>query len=33
MWYLDEEWLKKVDAQAEQSWQEQVDTITPGNGS
>ncbi|KAG2219572.1 hypothetical protein INT45_002530 [Circinella minor] len=33
MWYLDEKWLKKVDAQVEQSWQEQVDTITPGNSS
>ncbi|KAI7857612.1 nucleotide-diphospho-sugar transferase-domain-containing protein [Circinella umbellata] len=33
MWYLDEKWLKKVDAQVEQSWQEQVDTIAPGNSS
>ncbi|KAI9498630.1 nucleotide-diphospho-sugar transferase-domain-containing protein [Zychaea mexicana] len=32
-WYLDEEWLKKVDAQFEQSWQEQMNAITPGNSS
>ena len=32
-WYVDEEWLKQVDAMVEQSWEEQADAIVAGNGS
>lgn len=32
-WYVDEEWLKQVDAMVEESWEEQTDAIVAGNGS
>ncbi|KAI8145171.1 nucleotide-diphospho-sugar transferase-domain-containing protein [Fennellomyces sp. T-0311] len=33
LWYLDEDWLRSVDAQVDQSWQEQMDAIAPGNSA
>ncbi|ORY91080.1 nucleotide-diphospho-sugar transferase-domain-containing protein [Syncephalastrum racemosum] len=30
-WYLDDDWLRRVDAQTEQAWEENIDAIMPGN--